>query len=222
MIDEPVTRGAAKLDVFVDGDALDHRELEAPASITSSSSRAMSVARPASPTGTSYNALTMPRTPGICLMCASGMGSPAPNQRNVIRTAVYRVSRNTAGFHPPSTAAGVYRFASPAVSVRRVRALHRARPLRPELDEARRDGSYQMRVPVESTDDMRSHPCSPMWSSIQQSMNATALFTARVRERVPRPAERDRAAAMRGALFLQAAVHEQKAERLIALRYSAR
>ena len=34
-------------------------------------------------------------------------------------------------------------------------------------------GSYQILTPVESTDDILSHPFEPMWSSIQQSTNAT-------------------------------------------------
>src|SRR3989442_610054 len=37
----------------------------------------------ASPTATSYSALTTPVTPGICRMWASGIGSAAPNQRKL-------------------------------------------------------------------------------------------------------------------------------------------
>src|SRR5262249_4021642 len=45
-------------------------------------------------TGTSYRALTMPRTPGICRMWASGMGSVSPNQRKVMSIG----SRKTDGW----------------------------------------------------------------------------------------------------------------------------
>src|SRR5262249_538540 len=50
-------------------------------------------------------------------------------------------------------------------------------PLVPNSKNRASAGSYHMRVPVESTDDIRSQPFAPMWSSIQQLMNATALWT---------------------------------------------
>ena len=46
----------------------------------------------ASPTGTSYSALTTPVTPGICRMYASGIESAEPNQRKlgIMRAAALR------------------------------------------------------------------------------------------------------------------------------------
>src|SRR6266566_9226224 len=55
-----------------------------PASAMLSCSRASWSRGHRSPTGTSYSALTTPRTPGIWRMCASGIGSVGPNQRKVM------------------------------------------------------------------------------------------------------------------------------------------
>src|SRR5258708_377250 len=55
-----------------------------PASSTAATSCSRRALGHASPTGTSYSALTTPVTPGICLMCFSGMGSSAPNHPNVM------------------------------------------------------------------------------------------------------------------------------------------
>ena len=60
------------------------RRMSAAGSICSAEARELGSGGHASPTGTSYSALTMPRTPGICRTCASGIGSLGPNHRNVI------------------------------------------------------------------------------------------------------------------------------------------
>src|ERR1700680_2159165 len=56
-----------------------------PCRSTSSRSAAMRSSGQGCPTGMSKSAPTIPRTAGICLMYASGIGSRGPNHRNVIK-----------------------------------------------------------------------------------------------------------------------------------------
>jgi len=66
------------------------------------------------------------------------------------------------GDQPASTSAGEYLRASASSSIRRVGLVTAPGPLVPYSTNRAEDGSYQMRAPVESTDDMRSHPFVPM------------------------------------------------------------
>ncbi len=115
--------------------------------------------------------------------------------------ATVRPTRSSSAPNRPSTLRWRVTSSLPRRSAR-VELDSERRPVRcvPNSTKRASDGSYQVRVPVESTDDMRSQPFSPMWSSIQQSMNATALLHRRVGERMPRPAERHRRAAPCAAL----------------------
>src|SRR4029078_4303708 len=81
------------------------------------------------------------------------------------------------GCQPSNTAATVYFFASSGDNTRRLALFTAPGPFVPNSTKRASAGSYHVRVPVESTDDIRSQPLVPMWSSIQQSTYATALLT---------------------------------------------
>src|SRR5947208_1886458 len=66
------------------------------------------------------------------------------------------------GFHPPNTFSTVYSAASEAESCRRAGALTAPGPFVPNSYIRLSAGSYHVRAPVESTDDIRSHPRAPM------------------------------------------------------------
>ena len=67
-----------------------------------------------------------------------------------------------AGTQPRSTLAGVYRSASAPLSARLVGLDTAPGPRLPHSKKRALEGSYQILAPVESTDDIRSHPLARM------------------------------------------------------------